>query len=46
MYTQGGDDCPEMTVRGIELVLEVSRPNSLIYVLIDSSANDYTKRRK
>ncbi|VUZ55036.1 unnamed protein product [Hymenolepis diminuta] len=43
VYTQGGGDCPEMTITGIEMALEAAQSNSLIYVFTDSSAKDYDR---
>ncbi|CAH2235860.1 jg9865 [Pararge aegeria aegeria] len=40
---KGGYDCPEMAMTGIELALQESKPNSLVYVFTDASAKDYMK---
>lgn len=37
----GGDDCPEYAMTGIELALEKSKPDSSLYVYTDASAKDY-----
>ncbi|XP_052744751.1 hemicentin-1 [Bicyclus anynana] len=39
----GGDDCPEMSMTGIELGLNTSKPHSYLYVFTDADALDYKK---
>ncbi|XP_047508508.1 hemicentin-1-like [Pieris napi] len=36
----GGDDCPEMSLTGISLGIDESRPYSLFYVFTDATAKD------
>ncbi|XP_056392962.1 uromodulin-like isoform X2 [Hyla sarda] len=41
LYANGGGDCPELAMAGLELGLKNSPNNSIIMVLTDASAKDY-----
>ncbi|XP_078521220.1 uromodulin-like [Lissotriton helveticus] len=41
LYADGGGDCPELAIHGLELALMTSPPHSFILVLTDASALDY-----
>lgn len=44
LYANGGDDCPELAMGGLELGLENSPENSVIMLLTDASAKDYNNK--
>lgn len=37
----GGGDCPEMSLTGLRIALDLALPNSLAYVFSDATAKDY-----
>ncbi|XP_063831737.1 hemicentin-1-like [Ostrinia nubilalis] len=40
---RGGNQCPEDSLAGIHKALEISRPNSFVYVFTDAFAKDITR---
>ncbi|XP_075687669.1 uromodulin-like [Rhinoderma darwinii] len=44
LFANGGGDCPELAMGGLELGLENSPDNSVIMVLTDASAKDYNNQ--
>lgn len=42
LSAHGGGDWEELAMRGIQLAIENSRPGSIIYVITDAPAKDYT----
>lgn len=40
---KGGEECPENALSAIEKGLEISQPDSLIFVFTDAYAKDFSK---